>query len=158
MAITRIGGKRKANRVDAHVGRRLRLQRLVMRVSLKQLAEAGGVSFHQVQKYEGGIDRVPVSCLYRLAEFLRVPVSYFFAGLPAGAGGAILPEAEDGSAETQIGDLLARRETAGLIQAYYRIKSCAIRSAVRAVMRGMANSAEHLQSSSRGGARSVDDR
>jgi transcriptional regulator with XRE-family HTH domain len=77
MAIARVGREKKANRVDAHVGRRMRLQRIVMGMSQQRVAEAGGVSFRQIQKYEHGIDRVSAASLYRIAQLLKVPVFLF---------------------------------------------------------------------------------
>ena len=45
------------------------------------LADAIGVSFQQVQKYEEGINRISAGALYQLAMTLEVPVQYFFEGL-----------------------------------------------------------------------------
>jgi transcriptional regulator with XRE-family HTH domain len=47
------------------------------------LAKALGVSFQQVQKYESGANRVSASRLSATADILRVPISFFFADLPA---------------------------------------------------------------------------
>jgi transcriptional regulator with XRE-family HTH domain len=111
--------KAKANRVDAHVGRRLRQQRLMMGVGVKKLAKVIGVGHRQVQKYELGIDRIAASDLYRFARFFSVPVSYFFAGLPGGRG---TPEGAD--SESATGDRLHQRhETLEFVGAYYRIAS-----------------------------------
>lgn len=64
--------------VDVEVGRRVRLQRNIIGMSQSTLAEALGVSFQQVQKYEKGSNRVGSSRLSQIAQALRVPVSYFF--------------------------------------------------------------------------------
>ena len=46
------------------------------------LAEAVGVSFQQVQKYEEGCtNRISAGALYQLTITLEVPVQYFFDGL-----------------------------------------------------------------------------
>jgi len=47
---------RSANAVDIHVGRRVRTARLAQRISQEKLAEAVGVSFQQIQKYENGVN------------------------------------------------------------------------------------------------------
>ncbi len=44
---------RHPNAIDAHVGKRLRMRRLVLRMSQEILADKFGVTFQQVQKYEG---------------------------------------------------------------------------------------------------------
>jgi transcriptional regulator with XRE-family HTH domain len=47
-------------------------------VSQQKLAEALGVTFQQVQKYEKGTNRVTVGKLHAIAKALGVPMSYFF--------------------------------------------------------------------------------
>ena len=68
--------------IDIHVGMRLRKRREDLGVSQKSLAEALGVSFQQVQKYEKAKDRVSASRLYRIAHELGVPVGWFFDLMP----------------------------------------------------------------------------
>jgi transcriptional regulator with XRE-family HTH domain len=81
---------RVPNPVDLHVGARIRLRRRMQGVSQEKLADALGLTFQQVQKYERGANRVSASKLYEIAAALRAPVSYFFDGLadPAGDHGA----------------------------------------------------------------------
>lgn len=64
--------------VDIHVGRRLREMRLLKGLSQSALGERVGVTFQQIQKYERGTNRLSSSTLWRAAEALDVPVSYFF--------------------------------------------------------------------------------
>jgi transcriptional regulator with XRE-family HTH domain len=133
MAVKR---KRKANRVDAHVGRRLRQRRVGMGMGLKALGKLAGLAHRQIQKYELGIDRIAASDLYRLARLLGVPVSYFFAGLP---GGRAASERTDDESAT--GDrLYQRRETLDFVRAYYRIPSPKRRRRVYELIRQMAAS------------------
>ena len=74
---------RKPNPIDVHVGSRVRMRRKLMGVSQEKLAEALGLTFQQVQKYERGVNRVSASKLFESANFLGVEVSYFFDGLAA---------------------------------------------------------------------------
>jgi len=83
---------RTANPVDLHVGARIRMRRRLQGVSQEKLAEALGLTFQQVQKYERGANRVSASKLYEIAAMLRAPVAYFFDGLADPAG-----EADDDS-------------------------------------------------------------
>ena len=53
-------------------------------MSQMSMAEAVGLTFQQIQKYERGMNRVSASKLYEIAGFLKTPVSYFYEGLPAG--------------------------------------------------------------------------
>jgi transcriptional regulator with XRE-family HTH domain len=71
-------GTRKANPVDAEVGRRIKLQRLSAGWSQTELGEKVGVTFQQVQKYERGQTRVGASRLTQIAKVLNVPVAEFF--------------------------------------------------------------------------------
>jgi transcriptional regulator with XRE-family HTH domain len=71
-------GSRKANPVDAEVGRRIKLQRLSVGWSQTELGKKIGVTFQQVQKYERGQTRVGASRLTQIAKVLNVPVGEFF--------------------------------------------------------------------------------
>jgi transcriptional regulator with XRE-family HTH domain len=44
------------------------------------LAEAIGVRFQQVQKYEAGINKLSAARLWRVAAAMEVSLSYFFEG------------------------------------------------------------------------------
>lgn len=68
------------NPIDIHVGSRLRKQRVMLGMSQASLAEAFGLTFQQVQKYESGMNRMGSSRLQQAASILGVPVSYFFEG------------------------------------------------------------------------------
>lgn len=68
--------------VDRHVGAAIRALRNKVGISQTALAEAIGVSFQQVQKYERGVNRVSASMLYDIACVLGVPIQLFFEGLP----------------------------------------------------------------------------
>ncbi len=69
-----------AHTVDRRVGVNLRLIRKSRGLSQGALAEAVGITFQQVQKYEKGDNRVSASKLFQLAAVLNVPVSTFFEG------------------------------------------------------------------------------
>ena len=72
---------RRASPVDVHVGGRIRVRRRLIGLSQEALAQALGLTFQQVQKYERGSNRVSASKLYATAAVLDVPVHYFFEGL-----------------------------------------------------------------------------
>lgn len=73
---------RSPNPVDVHVGDRIRRRRRALGISQDKLAEALGLTFQQVQKYERGANRVSASKLYQVARALQAPIPYFFDGLP----------------------------------------------------------------------------
>jgi transcriptional regulator with XRE-family HTH domain len=68
--------------VDLHVGARLRLRRKAMGLSQSAVADAVGLTFQQLQKYERGANRISASKLHALAHVLTTSVSWFFDGLP----------------------------------------------------------------------------
>ncbi len=116
------------NPVDLHVGLKLRLRRSVLGVTQENLAEAAGITFQQVQKYEKGKNRLSASRLFQFARVLDVPVSFFFEGfsapdtqigLQAGfADNEQEPFAEAGAEEP---DIMDRKETVDLVRTYYQI-------------------------------------
>ena len=76
-------GPGAAHPVDRHVGLRIRMRRKELGVSQEKLAEALGLTFQQVQKYERAANRVSASKLYEIARALDTSVSYFYEGLGA---------------------------------------------------------------------------
>src|ERR1700704_6909118 len=74
-------GKRIREPQDAEIGRRVRTLRLQRSLSQTALADALGITFQQVQKYEKGVNRISSGRLVRIAEILKVPITFFFEGL-----------------------------------------------------------------------------
>jgi len=79
--------------VDVHVGQKIKALRCARRLSQGALAEALGVTFQQVQKYERGTNRVGASKLFEIAKALGVDVTAFFIGLPRARPGEIRAQA-----------------------------------------------------------------
>jgi transcriptional regulator with XRE-family HTH domain len=67
--------------VDRHVGLRIRMRRKELSISQERLADALGLTFQQVQKYERAANRVSASKLYEIARALNASVGYFYEGL-----------------------------------------------------------------------------
>src|SRR5213083_346205 len=81
--------------VDVHVGARVRTRRLLIGMNQETLARELGLTFQQVQKYEGGANRISASRLSQIAEILGVPITYFFSDVePAGSPAATPQELE----------------------------------------------------------------
>src|SRR6059058_1305292 len=66
--------------IDRHVGLRIRMRRKELGVSQEKLAEALGLTFQQIQKYERAANRISASRLYRMGMTLGVDVPFFFEG------------------------------------------------------------------------------
>jgi transcriptional regulator with XRE-family HTH domain len=72
------GPKTARSALDARIGARLRQRRIETGLSQRQLAESIGVSFQQIQKYEGGRSRVAASTLFALSDALDIDAAWFF--------------------------------------------------------------------------------
>ena len=70
------------NPVDVYVGKRLALVRKIKHLSQQKLADALGITFQQVQKYEKGNNRISCSRLWDFSQVLQVPIEYFFKDMP----------------------------------------------------------------------------
>jgi transcriptional regulator with XRE-family HTH domain len=66
--------------IDDYVGGRIRERRIMLGLTLRQLAEMIGVSYQQAQKYERGANRVSAGRLFEVARALSVPLTYFYEG------------------------------------------------------------------------------
>lgn len=105
---------------DRHVGRRIRMRRLMLDMSQTTLGDAIGVTFQQVQKYEKGTNRVSASRLDRMSHVLRVPVPFFFEGLPKQSGRS---KGKSGpSYPPYVLDFVSTSEGLALIRAFVKIK------------------------------------
>jgi transcriptional regulator with XRE-family HTH domain len=76
-----LGASIMSERVDIHLGKRLRWRRKAMGLTQQDLARALGVRFQQVQKYECAINRMSASMVWKAANILDVDIRYFFDGL-----------------------------------------------------------------------------
>src|SRR5512142_1412840 len=73
--------ERSPNPVDRHVGLRIRMRRKEVGISQERLAEAIGLTFQQIQKYERAANRVSASKLWDVARALNTNIAYFYQGL-----------------------------------------------------------------------------
>ena len=101
--------------IDIYVGKRIRMRRLFLGMNQETLANGLGLTFQQVQKYEGGTNRVSASRLSVMADILGVPISFFFADLQLDRETPTTP------AEQASRDRMERPETIELIRLYYAI-------------------------------------
>ena len=125
---------RLPNPVDLHVGARIRLRRKILGVSQERLADALGLTFQQVQKYERGSNRVSASKLYEIAGALQAQVSYFFEGLadPAVAEGEAEPT------EQFVHEFLMTPEGLELANLFPKITRARVRRRILDLVRSMA--------------------
>ena len=96
--------RKSPNPIDVHVGRRVRIRRVLSGMSQTALAEGLGLTFQQLQKYESGANRISASRLWQIGEILDVPIAWFFFGLG--------DDQEDDPAE----ELRTKRDTLELVR------------------------------------------
>lgn len=134
MANRAVGTDGGMNPVDSYVGARIRLRRRMLGLSQEKLGNAVGLSFQQVQKYEKGANRIGAGKLWRFAEFLGVPVGFFFEGVDENIDGIPAGVAESAS---DVFDAHMDRETNELVDAYYAIKDEKLRNRYVGLLRAI---------------------
>ena len=67
---------------NRHMGSKLRMRRLALGLTQTKVAQAINVTFQQIQKYEKGTNGISSLRIMQLANFLKVPVVYFFEDYP----------------------------------------------------------------------------
>jgi transcriptional regulator with XRE-family HTH domain len=115
------------NPIDVLVGNRIRVRRLFLGMNQETLGNALGLSFQQVQKYEGGANRVSASRLSTMADILGVPIAFFFDGLSSG-----VPQ------EDPLRERLERSETIELVRLYYAIPDQRVRQQLLEMVKAVA--------------------
>jgi transcriptional regulator with XRE-family HTH domain len=116
------------NPVDVFVGQKLKTRRNLIGITQENLAEAAGITFQQVQKYEKGRNRLSASRLFQFSRVLNVPIAYFFDGFAAtdshiGLQGGFADNDQEafGSEEVGTEDIMSQKETVDLVRTYYTI-------------------------------------
>ena len=124
---------KRPNPVDVHVGGRVRMRRIEIRMAQQVLGDHIGLTFQQVQKYEKGTNRIGASRLQQIGKTLQVPASYFFEGAPGGwEGGETSTRTSDALVE-----LLGTREGHTLVNCFRRIPDPEIRHSFVALIEGV---------------------
>ena len=118
--------RRGPTAVDTHVGQKIRARRIFLGMSQTEVADAVGITFQQIQKYEKGANRVGASRLLQISDALGVSPVYFFDGVPT--VGKKMPAPQEGElSESAILSFLATREGAALVRGFLAIKQKTIR-------------------------------
>jgi transcriptional regulator with XRE-family HTH domain len=122
-------GRKAATAVDAHIGQKIRARRILLGMSQTDVADALGITFQQIQKYEKGANRVGASRLQQISDALGVSPFYFFEGAPT--VGKKLPAPNEGElSENAIVSFLGTREGAALVRGFLAIQQKPIRRAI----------------------------
>jgi len=116
--------KKTPNPIDKYVGSRVRMRRIMTKMSQEKLGDALGLTFQQVQKYEKGTNRIGASRLQHISDILQVPPSFFFEGAPP------MPGAAKMSSEPMpqyVADFLSSSDGLVLAKSFIKIKNPKLR-------------------------------
>ena len=132
--------KKLPNSTDIYVGNRVRMRRLMLKMSQTALGNALGLTFQQVQKYEKGTNRIGASRLQSISHILHVPISFFFEGAPKLSGARI----KNGLAPSPnyVSNFLATRDGLALTKAFMRIREPSLRRNIVKLVQTIAGSSD----------------
>ena len=148
--------KKQPSSIDAHVGSRVRLRRMLIGMSQEKLGELLGLTFQQVQKYEKGANRIGASRLFDISQILAVPVSYFFDDVPDevasshrltnGNGAAVIGHVNGHYKDLESGphmmEFVSSAEGFQLIRAYTKITDPRVRKRVLDLVKSLTGDEE----------------
>ena len=126
-----------ASQMDVEIGTQIRIARRERGLSQTKLGTAVGITFQQMQKYEKGANRISVTRLYRIAEQLGLPLSYFVEGTKA--------QRRHGAAVSDVltpAALLRTSDALKLITAFNKIQSSSVRKRCVLLVQAIADEAE----------------
>lgn len=151
--------------IDRYVGKRLKIRRNLLGWSQEELASKIGITFQQIQKYEHGTNRISAGKLFEFAQVLKTSITFFFEGADTSGqttskSYAVSDDGQAGfsSVQTDLAkneeisaglpmDILEKRETTEIIQAYYAIDDPQVRDRLLQFIKSVAQSSAngHVQ-------------
>jgi transcriptional regulator with XRE-family HTH domain len=126
---------RRLDPLDVLVGKRIRTQRLVRKMSQSDLGKQLGITFQQIQKYESGVNRVGAGRLQLIAKIFELPVNVFF-----GEDGAT-QDASEATNEAVLNFLNTARAVK-LVKDFARVKDPALQQAIVSLVEKIADTGE----------------
>jgi transcriptional regulator with XRE-family HTH domain len=127
--------------VDRHVGQRIRLRRIMLGLTQKELGKAIRRSSAQIHQFEQGRNQIPADILYALARVLDVPIAFFFKDAPGKQVDIERPSRRrKGKAGRAYVDQIPmmKRETLSLVSAYFRIRDEVLRQKLTGLIETLA--------------------
>ncbi|MBV9330185.1 MAG: helix-turn-helix transcriptional regulator [Alphaproteobacteria bacterium] len=136
--------KKQANPIDAQVGNRVRLRRMLIGMSQEKLGDLLGLTFQQVQKYEKGVNRIGAGRLFEVSRILGVPVDYFYEGAN-GQNGAAGNAHHGGPAAPPVLEFVSGGEGLQLALAFMRIRDGKVRKRMLDLVKSLADEQGEMQ-------------
>ena len=113
--------------IDKYIAEKLREYRQAREKTQQEVAQAVGISYQQLQKYESQQNSVPIRRLYKIAEYLAIPVTRFLPPSAAQRSDSPLPAGIETKewdiirrAYSKISDPEQRRKVQAIIKLYAR--------------------------------------
>lgn len=128
---------RSISAIDRIIGERIRARRLQIGMSQERLAEAIGVTFQQIQKYEKGVNRIAASRLFDVAAAIDMPIARLFEGIGSSPQKGVAEEEGAGF----LHEVLSTPDAMQLLVAFSAIKSKHVRRHIVELVRAMADEA-----------------
>ena len=129
--------KKQANPIDAQVGSRVRIRRMLIGMSQERLGDLLGLTFQQVQKYEKGVNRIGAGRLYEVSRILGVPIDFFYEGV-IGMSGEARGFSENESSPPVM-EFVSSGEGLHLSLAFMKIKDPKVRKRVLDLVKSLAD-------------------
>lgn len=136
------------NPIDLHVGQQLRARRSLKGFTQEDLANATGITFQQIQKYEAGKNRISASRLYQFARILEAPVAAFFETIqnandtPSHYASGLSDNTQEGFdsaiAQPPQEEIMTSKESIEVLRTYYAIKDEKLRKDFLKMLKQMA--------------------
>jgi transcriptional regulator with XRE-family HTH domain len=111
------------------------MRRKMLSMSQTKLADALGLTFQQIQKYEKGTNRIGASRLLQISRVLRVPISFFFEDPRGPSGGAGTQQAHS---PDYVSDFLTTTDGLVLTKAFMVIRDPKLRRSIVNLVREIA--------------------
>jgi len=123
--------------INLHIGTQLRTRRVMLGLSQEDVGKGVGIASQQVQKYEKGTNVMNAIRLYEFAQFLKVPVAYFYELTDSPAESGKIPGlAEAENAEFKGAFKTATdREALEVLKSFKRIKDHSLRKRIADMLR-----------------------
>lgn len=112
------------NPLDVHIGNRLRIRRVFLGITQKDLAKLAGISHQQIQQYEIGGNRISAQRLWVFSRLLDVSVMFFFEDIDPEVVNKVfsmLPVSDFGDLHIEECRIEDRSDVQELVSSYMRL-------------------------------------
>lgn len=133
--------KGKADIIDAYVGKRLKMRRVMLGLSQQDLGEAVNVSIQQIQKYEKATNRISSGRLFAFAKMLMVPIDFFFSDAEISSSEGMADEKD----QFNPSDIVAEKELLSLVRSFSCIKDINIRKKIVDLVKTLSDPSDEQQ-------------